>query len=140
MIAFSALALVFTSCKKDEETKTSTPTKENLTGVWMMTAANISSGGSSINVFDNTDEIINIVPPCERDDKYHLNADLSFQQEDAGTQCDPTTATTGEWALTNTTTINIDGEVSTIDSFDGKTMVVSVDQGNGKLTTTFVKQ
>ncbi|MFL5810875.1 MAG: hypothetical protein ACJ749_15245 [Flavisolibacter sp.] len=140
IIAFSALALLFTSCKKDEESKPSVPTKENLTGVWMITAAQVTSGGTSINVFNNSDEIINMYAPCARDDKYHFNADLSFLVEDAGTKCDPESGATGEWALTNATTVNINGEVKTIDSFDGKTMVVSSDQGSAKLITTYAKQ
>ena len=140
IIAFSALALVFTSCKKDEESKPVTPTKENLTGVWMMTAAKITSGGNSVNVFNNTDENMNIFPACTRDDKFHFNADLSFHQEDAGTQCDPSSSTDGEWGLTNATTVNINGEASTIDSFDGKNLVVSVDQGGPRTVITYAKQ
>ena len=140
IIAFSALALVFTSCKKDEESKAVTPTKENLTGVWMTTAAKITVGGNSVNVFNNADENMNIYSACERDDKYHFNADLTNVVEDAGTKCDPEGGSQGEWALTNATTINIDGETGTIDSFDGKNLVVTVDQGGAKSTTTFAKQ
>ncbi|MFL5810873.1 MAG: lipocalin family protein [Flavisolibacter sp.] len=133
IIAFSALAMVFVSCKKDEESKAVTPTKENLTGVWMVTSAKISSGGASVDMFSSFDA-------CQKDDKYHFNGDLTYQVEDAGTQCDPSTSSDGTWALTNATTINIDGEVGTIDSFDGKNLVVTEDMGNGKMTTTFVKQ
>jgi hypothetical protein len=140
IIACSALAIVFTSCKKDEESKPVTPTKENITGIWMVTSAKISSGSNSVNVFNNPDEVINFFAPCERDDKYHFNSDMSFHIEDAGTQCDPPTNINGDWAFTNATSMTIDGEDGTIDSFDGKTLVFSVDQGSSKMTTTYTKQ
>ena len=134
IIAFSALALVFTSCKKDEESKAVTPTKENLTGTWMITSMKLGNATGSMDIFSTFDA-------CQKDDKYLLNADLSYAVEDAGTKCDPDGGYTGgTWALTNATTIDLDGEVNTIDSFDGKTLVASVDQGGAKLTTTYVKQ
>jgi hypothetical protein len=134
IIAFSALALVFTSCKKDDETKAVTPTKENLTGTWMITSVRIGSGGQSVDIFSAFDA-------CQKDDKYLLNADLSYAVEDAGTKCDPDGGYTGgTWALVNSTTIDLDGETSTIKSFDGKNLVVSQTSGSAEESVTYVKQ
>ena len=99
------LSLVFVSCKKDEDDEPVTPTKENLTGSYKMTAATMASGGSSMDIFNND----MFTEPCERDDIYKLNADLSFNVQDAGTVCSTTSVCTGSWSLVNSTTINIDG-------------------------------
>jgi hypothetical protein len=134
IIAFSALALVFTSCKKDDETKAVTPTKENLTGTWMITSVKIVNGSQSVDMFGSFDA-------CQKDDKYLLNADLSYAVEDAGTKCDPDGGYTGgTWSLVNSTTIDLDGETMTIKSFDGKNLVVSESAGGPELQTTYVKQ
>jgi hypothetical protein len=134
LIAFSALTLMFTACKKDDVKKEVTPTKENLTGTWMVTSVKISNASGSMDLFSSFEA-------CEKDDIYHLNADLSFEYEDAGTQCSPNNIYSGgTWALTSSTTIDIDGDVSTIKSFDGKTLVASQSDGDVTQSITYVKQ
>ena len=142
IIAFSCLTIMFVSCKKEDTTpKAVTPTKENLTGTWMVTAASLSSGGTTVNIFDNSDASMNFYDACDRDDKYLLKSDLSFEIEDAGTQCDPNNNYTGgTWGLTNATSINIDGEEWAIKSFDGKYLVVTATSGSITQSSTYSKQ
>lgn len=140
IVAFSLLTVLFVSCKKDNENKQVTATKENLTGTYVMTAATISSSGQTVNVFNNADANMNLYEACDRDDLYKLNADLSFQQVDAGTSCSPDNNYTSTWEFVNATTIKIDGETGTITSWDGKTLVTTADFGGATYTTTMVKQ
>jgi hypothetical protein len=140
ILALSMLSLVFVSCKKDDKDEPVTPTKENLTGSYKMTAATMASGSSSIDVFNND----MFTEACERDDIYKLNADLTYNVQDAGTTCSPTTAWTGTWSLVSTTSIDIDGDVYTIKSWNGKTLVgEATDNSSGTTityTVTYVKQ
>src|SRR5690349_3180199 len=122
ILAFSVLGLVFTSCKKDKQDEPVTPTKENLTGTYKMTAFTMASSGVSTDLFNND----NVTPACQRDDIYHLNADNSYAVEDAGTVCSPDDNSTGTWSLETSTTINIDGEVGTVKSWNGKTLIVEI--------------
>lgn len=137
MLGFSVVALLATaSCKKDNNNTQVTPTKENLVGTYKMTAATMNN----INVFNNSIESLNMFEACDRDDLYKLNADLTYEVIDAGTVCDPDNSYTSEWDLTNSTTIVVDGEAGTINSFDGKTLVVSLNYGGTIAKSTYVKQ
>ncbi|HWJ91539.1 MAG TPA: lipocalin family protein [Flavisolibacter sp.] len=142
IIALSFIAILFSSCKKDNDSpKQVTPTQENLTGTYIITAARVGNGGAYVNVFNNPDPNANFFEPCERDDQYKLNANLSYAVIDAGTACSPTTADdTGTWSLTSATSITMDGEVYTIKSFDGTTLVVTDTSGGPSYEVTFVKQ
>jgi len=132
-LAFSALTLVLVSCKKDDKDEAVTPTKENLTGSYKMTAATISQSGSTVDAYNQ------LMEACDRDDIYKLNADNSYVVQDAGTVCSPSNDDTGTWSLSGTT-INMDGEVGTIKSWNGKTLVVEgTDQGIS-FSSTYVKQ
>ena len=141
LLALSLLGLVFTSCKKDnDEPKQITATKANLVGTYVMIAATVSDGTTTTNVFNNSDENLNWFDPCTRDDQYKLNADLSYNVIDAGTVCSPSNNSSGTWDLTNSTTFIMDGDVATIKSFDGHTIVFEYDLGGGtKMTQTLKK-
>jgi len=137
ILAFSVLTLVFSSCKKDKTDAPVTATKENLTGTYKMTAATMASGGSSVDVFNND----NFTEPCERDDIYKLNADNSYSIQDAGTVCSPSNDYNGgTWSLDNSTTLNLDGEIGTIKSWNGKTLVVDYAMSGVTFSSTYVKQ
>ena len=143
LLSLSVAALfATTSCKKDKETtnQSVTPTKENLVGTWKITAATVSSGGQNVNVFNNSNESINFFEPCERDDRYQLNADLTYAYIDAGTQCDPEGSYEGTWNLVNATTMQVDGQDGTIKSFNGTSLVTEVDLGGSTFTVTYTKQ
>lgn len=142
LIAFSAIAIMFTACKKEkDEAQAVTPTKENLTGTWMITAHTLSASGNTVDVYNNSDASMNIYEACDRDDKYILKADLSYEVVDAGTQCSPdNNSTGGTWEFTNSTTVVIEDETGTINSFDGKNLVVSNVAGSLTSKITYVKQ
>ena len=137
ILALSMLAVVFTSCKKDNDDDPVTPTKENLTGSYKITAATLSSGGTSVDIFNDN----NFFEACDRDDIYKLNADLTYDIQDAGQVCSPdNNYTGGSWALVGTSSINIDGDVYTIKSWNGKTLVAEMSDSGITATVTYVKQ
>jgi hypothetical protein len=141
-LSLAAIAtLTMVSCSKDEETGQITPTKENLTGTYVITGVTVKSGASpEINVFNNADPNMNEYEACERDDQYKLNADLTHEWIDAGTQCSPAGGGLGTWSLVNASTINLDGFEATIASWDGKTLMVQHTDMGVTYKTTFVKQ
>ena len=127
-----ALSMFLVSCKKDGTTSV-TPTKENLTGSYKLTAA--SFNGQEVLSNDMYFEA------CERDDVYRLNADMSYERQDAGTVCSPAGDESGSWEFTSSTAITIDGVPYKVDSFDGRSLKVSLDMGqNMILKSTFTKQ
>jgi Lipocalin-like domain len=140
ILALCVLGLVFTSCKKDKQNEQVTPTKENLTGTYKMTAATMAYSGASADIFNDD----NFTPACHRDDIYHMNAADSYAIEDAGTVCSPSSEDSGNWSLESSSTLNINGEAGTIKSWNGKTLVVEVtDSSSGAPITyssTYVKQ
>jgi hypothetical protein len=137
ILAFSVLTLVIASCKKDKTDAPVTPTKENLTGAYKVTAASMSSGSGSVDIFNND----NLTEPCERDDIYQLNADNSYGRLDLGTVCSPSNDYTGgTWSLDNSTTLNLDGEIGTIKSWNGKTLVIDYVMSGVTFSSTYVKQ
>jgi hypothetical protein len=131
ILALSLLALVFTSCKKDDdEPQQITPTKENVTGSYKITAMTING----IDFWSSLDA-------CEKDDVYKANADLSFDRQDAGTVCSPDNSYTGgTWSISGST-VNFNDEVSgTITSWDGSTMVVTDNSSSPAIVVTLRKQ
>jgi hypothetical protein len=134
ILALSIGTLLFTSCKKED-----TPfvaTKENIAGSYKLTAATFAG----INVFNNSDESLNFYDACERDDIFSLNINSTYAVADAGTQCDPASDAEGTWEFVNSKTISVDGETSTIKSWDGKTLVTEANVNGAVLATTMVKQ
>jgi hypothetical protein len=141
LIAFALIGIMFLAfaCSKDNNTTNSSAiTKENLAGTYTLTAATASIPGlPPQNVLDS-------LPPCQKDDQYKLNVDLTFNYIDAGTKCNPAGDYSGTWGLIGTTKIEINNDTATIQSFNGKTLVVNsvVTISGIPLTTTdtFTKQ
>ena len=136
LLVLSMLSILFVSCSKDDKDEPVTPTKENLTGSFKKTAHVVAG----VNIFNNSDESMNMYQACERDDLYKLNADLTFEYVDAGTVCSPAGDWDGSWALTNSTTLDIDGDVYTIKSYNGSTIVLEQNMSGIISQETFVKQ
>ena len=139
IFAVSMLSLVFVSCKKDKDEEV-TPTKENLTASYRVTAMT----ANGINIFNNSNEAVNMFDACERDDVYTLKADMTGLVTDAGTQCSPPSSGTGTWSLTGTTISIVDltyVDISgTIKSWNGKTLVVEDNSQGGTISVTLEKQ
>lgn len=138
LLCVSAAVMLLTACNKDEDEEPAnvTPTVANLSGSYKITA----STANGVNVFDNSNAAMNFYEPCMRDDVYTLVSNGTYTLTDAGTQCNPPTTDTGTWALTNTTTLNIDGADWTINSFNGTKLVVSMTFQGATFQETYVKQ
>jgi len=135
LLTVGCLIAVIASCKKSSNN--SAITKENLAGSYMLTSLTITIPPLPAQ------NIIDSVPACKRDDIIKLNADLSMEFIDAGTKCVPAGDDTSTWALSGSI-ITVDTTVSTIKTFDGKTLVVTTDVTfngfAGTTTETLTKQ
>lgn len=134
--ALTAMVVLAAACKKEDDQQSVTPTKENLVGSYKVTKVVVSANGQTQEVTNNDA----YTEPCERDDIHKLNADGTYEWVDAGVQCDPTFPYTGTWSLINSTTLEVDGEASTIKSFDGKNLVISDNYNGFAEIYTYTKQ
>lgn len=135
------LVVTIVSCKKSDDAASVTPTVQNLLGSYKQTGAMLQVGSfPAYSVWNTTS---GFYEACEMDDVITLAANNVFTITDAGTQCSPSTSGTGIWSLSGST-ITIEGNAATIESFSGTTLVLSsaVSYGgqNGKMTATFQKQ
>ncbi len=139
LLSFFAIAiLAFTSCdKKDDDTLPKpppdvTPTQINLVGTYKPV---------KVVSMQNADITSEWLQNCEKDNLFKLNADLSYVVVDGGVQCATSRFTSGEWSLTNSTTIVLDDEVGTIKRFNGINLdITSFYTGTQMVTIQFVKQ
>jgi len=128
-MAFAMLTMViFSSCKKD---KSDSPaiTKENIAGTYKLIALTVN--GQSYYEF---------LDPCEKDDDYKLNLDLTMEYVDAGTVCSPAGGYSSTWSLLGTNSIIIDSDTGTIDKFDGHVLKVTGVQSGVTYSPTYSKQ
>lgn len=128
---FILIITVLGSCKKENEPSIAI-TKENLVGTYKLTAWTAKYGDfPEQNVYDTE------LQPCEKDDHYKLNLDLTFNLIDAGTQCDPVGDFSGTWSLEADNKIVIDGQSADIQKFTAKELIVTsvYDNGGGIITT-----
>ena len=80
-ISAIALVLIFGACKKSNSTTTSdAKTVDNLSGTYLFTAINVTTGGVSFDEFASLKD-------CEKDNTITLHTDLTVDYTDAGTQC-----------------------------------------------------
>jgi len=61
---------------------------------------------------------------CEKDDIITLNVNGNYTYTDAGMVCSSPGDATGTWSVSGST-INIDGQLGTVVSYDCKTLVIS---------------
>src|SRR6266498_5198894 len=109
---FAFLALVIVSCKKDhaQQQPDPTPTVDNISGSYTIakiTLKNIPTG----------QEVEQTYPDCKKDDELQFNSTLVFNYVDAGVVCQSPGDWSGVWALTSSSTLEIDGSPSTIVKF-----------------------
>lgn len=134
ILSLSVITLLATSCKKEKDEQTSvTPTKENLTGSYMLSKITAKYGSSEEQPVTEQ-----LYQACERDDIYKLNADLTYQVVDAGAKCDTDHSDT--WSLTNASTIIIDDVTYTIRKFDGKALELVMDLNGATMIEYYTKQ
>ncbi|HTQ63498.1 MAG TPA: lipocalin family protein [Puia sp.] len=109
--------LLAVSCKKSSS-DSSAITVQNLAGTYTLTALTVTIAPLP------PQNIIDSVPACQRDDQYKLNTDLTYDYIDAGIKCTPSGDGTGVWSLSGNTIV-IDTTQSTIQKFDGRTLVIN---------------
>ena len=126
----------FFSCAKEKKDDNITPTKENLTGTYKITAATVQAGGSSLDVYNNEA----YVKACQRDDLYRLNGDNSLVVVDTGLVCTPPNDFVSTWKLLNHYQIELDSTQYTIRSWNGKQLVGDYIDNGLKATITYTKQ
>ncbi|MFN2439154.1 MAG: lipocalin family protein [Chitinophagaceae bacterium] len=133
IIAFSCLAILFGSCKKDKDDNNQITT-ENIAGTYTLGSVTIKAGAAPEQDYTN-----DWYEACEKDDKIVLNLNGSAVYTDAGVKCDPAGDDSGTWALTtNNTKISIDdmGEL-TIVSFDGRVLKIGETDSSSGTTITY---
>ena len=114
LIAIFAIAFLSTleSCKKDETTEDTTPSKTELLSSegWVVESAMVDFGGQTIDMLAFMDE-------CEKDDILKFVKDLTIISDAGAVKCDPSdpqTEPAGTWAFTsNETKIQVteDGDI-----------------------------
>ena len=111
---------VFFSCDKDDnECET---TAQDIAGSYRVTAATYRASSTSAEV-DYYNTLYS--DPRERDDIVTFNANGTYTFADAGVQCVPSGNDTGTWSLVSATSITIDGDALTLESFNCQQLVIS---------------
>jgi hypothetical protein len=96
LLLFSALA--FASCKKDKDEEPAPPTKkELLSNKWKVADVKNADGTSVIGF-----PVPQIV--CLKDNIFTLKADDTYTIDEGAVVCDPSTAQSGTWKLTDNET------------------------------------
>jgi len=135
---FILSALVLFSCKKDSEETCATNTA-SVSGSYKVTAVTYKENATAPEINYYT---VWYTETCERDDIITFNSNGTYQSVDAGVVCTPSNGDNGTWSLVGNT-IQLDGDPATIESFDCKSLVISIADGlvNGdKIKMTLTKQ
>jgi hypothetical protein len=136
LFALSAFALLATACKKDDD-NTAEVTKENIAGAYKLESLKMKIGSAP-----ETD-ITNQVDACQRDDIQTFLVNETYNYTDAGTLCSPPGDDSGTWSLPSTTSMIIDGDLYTINKFDGSSLELSYSEvvnGTTYVATTTLKK
>ena len=136
LIALSFILLVVTSCSKDDST-TCGMTKENIAGNYKVTGNTYKQTPTS-----QEENLMDDAAPCEIDDVITFNTNNTYEVADLGIACSPTNDDSGTWSVSGST-LTIDGESTTIKSFNCKTLVAvttDVFVAGDQITLTLTKQ
>lgn len=130
---------VLFACKKEKSNESGCAINmANLSGAYKLTALQYKASSTA----DPADYLA-YMDDCEKDDILNLKIDGTYVNDDAGTVCDPSTASQGIWQL-HGNTLTSDGKLNgIIASYDCKTLVYYIDNAikpGDKLTFTLVKQ
>jgi hypothetical protein len=110
-------AFVLFSCKKDKNECTTSVSA--ISGAYKITSMLYKENASASET-----EVFPIwFDACERDDVLTFNTNGTYQETDAGIKCSPPGDDDGTWALSGNT-MTIDGDPTTLESFDCKTLVL----------------
>jgi len=112
------LFFLFISCNKDDNPPACTTTAATLTGTYKIIASTYKETPTS----DEVDEY-SLMDACEKDDLIELNSNNTYNATDAGIACSPRSDESGSWSLSGST-LTIEGDPITIQSFDCKTLLL----------------
>ncbi|MEI6947289.1 hypothetical protein V9K67_08850 [Paraflavisolibacter sp. H34] len=121
IVAFCATLLIVAGCKKDkdEDEEEVVPTVTSLAGNYKVTEYTFKYRGRTVNFLDSMEV-------CNRDDVMTLKTDKSYTWSDAGTTCNPTGSfAPGTWDLATSKKFLWDGDLYDLDTYDGKSLVIS---------------
>lgn len=136
---FVSSAVLF-SCKKNNDNNSSCSIDvAHIAGAYKFTAYTYKQNPTSPD-----QDYFNVIFPnaCERDDILTFNSNGNWTLTDAGVICSPANSDNGLWSLSGNT-MNVDGDLSTIESFDCKTLVMvssDVMVTGDKMKITLTKQ
>lgn len=116
LLALFALPFFF-ACNKKDDCET---TAAKVAGTYRLASAKYKQTPASAEV-----DLLLALDACEKDDREVLNENGSYTHQDAGTACIPNGTYSGTWSL-NGNTLVIDGETSTVASFDCTTLVFTI--------------
>jgi hypothetical protein len=137
IVLTSVLMMVIVSCKPDKPScniNASTIPGTYKPVAYMYKATSSSPEADYFEVF--------FPDACERDDVYVINTNGTYELKDIGQVCSPANTDSGPWTLTGNK-LDMDGIVSTIESFDCKKLVLSYNNRlvpGDKVTATLIKQ
>ena len=138
-LSVAIASLLFISCSKDPENPPCTTSSAAIAGSYKVTAATYKASSTAAEI-----DYMNILyyDACERDDVLSFTANGNYTINDAGVVCSPSGSDSGNWSLSGST-MNIDGDLTTIESFDCKTLVLvnnDVNVSGDKLKITLTRQ
>lgn len=140
LVLFMITGMIFISCKKDKDKTPACATDvASIAGSYKFAAYTYKQTPTS-----SEEDYLNIIFPdaCERDDVISFNSNGNYTVTDAGIVCSPSGGDSGTWSL-SANAMNIDGDLTTIESFDCKTLVLANNDVNvtgDKLKITLTKQ
>jgi len=140
LLILSFSFLLFISCNKDEsDSPTCTTSAATIAGTYKTTAAvyKETSSGAEQDVYDL------LLNDCEKDDLINLKTNSTYEITEGTINCTPPSdPISGSWSIPGSNLI-LEGESSTIKSFDCKTLVLVLhdyDVAGDQLIVTYLKQ
>lgn len=140
LVSLVIVSTICISCKKEKDKTPACATDvASIAGSYKFAAYTYKQTPTSPE-----EDYLNIILPdaCERDDVFSFNANGNYTITDAGTVCSPSGGDSGTWSLSGNS-MNIDGDLTPIESFDCKTLALvysDVNVTGDKLKITLAKQ
>ena len=112
------LSVLIFSCKKNKDKNCNTD-MASIAGSYKQTANTYKASSTA-----SEQDLYALEDACEKDDIIALNQNGNYTYTDAGMVCSPAGDGTGTWSVSGST-INIDGQLGTVASYDCKALVIS---------------
>lgn len=133
-VFLTSLIFIFSSCKKNENTPTCTPSQASIAGNWTMYKVTYKASGSNTEVAATND----LYATCRLDNVVAFNASGTYTETDGGVVCSPSSAGTGTWAY-NGSNITINGVPFLVESYSCSDIKLSTQSiFNGTAITLYI--